>query len=555
MSHLRQYYEDELSHLREQGRLFSERYPKLAPFLAETSQDPDIERLLEGFAFISAKLKCKIDDAYPELSQQFLELIAPLYFRAQPSHTILQFHPNPSMSAEIKIIPKGVEVMMAKGADQYGMSTLYDLKVQPLELTHLDKKTHQNEIVLTLNFCTLYGADTHNLKGMQFFIQGDLRHSYLISYLLLEHLNQIRFCVEGQEFDLPKVRFQRLGLKADSQHCFETLCHYFVFPEQFLFLELEGIDFESLPKVKAFSLKLHLNFDDREHLKISEETFVLHATPAVNLWTTNAEPLSHQSEKIDYILKAQTLLPGAAVHSILRVQGWSETKKANFEYLPASAFPVQQAEFRRYQTKLKESSIEDHPEVYLELWNPDSLLADEVISTEILAYQPLAFLEVNGRKILKSVQAVEGLDFIHILPFSSPVYPPLQEQVSWKLITHLALRFKNIQDIGSLKQLIVSYDFSDFQPGRSASLGRRIADALLEVATRSHQHFHRGEIIHGFLSVIKLKEDIFLNRGEVFLFGSILARILAEHASFNSFHELALEGVLTGVHFSWPTLF
>ena len=114
MSHLRQYYEDELSHLREQGRLFSERYPKLAPFLAETSQDPDIERLLEGFAFISAKLKCKIDDAYPELSQQFLELIAPLYFRAQPSHTILQFHPNPSMSAEIKIIPKGVEVMMAK---------------------------------------------------------------------------------------------------------------------------------------------------------------------------------------------------------------------------------------------------------------------------------------------------------------------------------------------------------------------------------------------------------------------------------------------------------
>ncbi len=555
MSHLRQYYEDELAHLRDQGRQFSERFPKLAPFLAESSQDPDIERLLEGFAFISAKLKCKIEDAYPELSQQFLELVAPLYFRAQPSCTIVEFKPNPSMATEIKQIERGTALLMAKGADQYGLKTMYDLAVQPLQLASFSKKTNQSQLILTLNFDLLYGATSHDLKGLRFYIQGDLRQSYLLSYLLLEQMTQLEFCIAGQMTLLSNVKFQRLGLQPDSQHCFQTLCNYFVFPEQFLFLELQALDFAQLPKTKQFSLQISLQCDDRENLQLSQDCFVLHATPAVNLWATQAEPLSHQSAKIEYILKAQTVLPGAAVHSILNVQAWSDAEKAHFAYQPAAAFPVQQTELRRYQTRLKKSSIEDHPEVYLELWNPSALLADEVISTEILAYQPLAFLEANGRKVLKAVQPIHGLDFEHLLPFSAPVYPPLQDNMSWKIITHLALRFKNLQDIGSLKQLIVSYDFSAFQPGRSVSLGRRIADALLEVATRGHQHFYRGEIIHGYVSLIKLKEDVFLNRGEIFLLGSILAKILAEHAPFNSFHELEVQGVLTGVRFSWPTLF
>ena len=554
MSRVKHYYEEELSHLREQGKLFAERFPKLAPFLAESSQDPDIERLLEGFAFMSAKLKCKTEDAYPELSQQFLELVAPSYFRAQASRTVIQFHPNPSMASTIKNIPSGTALTMVKGVDQYGLSTLYDLQVQPLELTGLDKTVHQDRMILSLNFKTLFGADTHHLQGMQFFIQGDLRHSHLLTYLLLEHLHKLELCIDGQSYILDKAQCERLGLKPERTHCFQPLNDYFIFPEQFLFLILCGLDFKKWPRAKQFSLKFHVDFEGRENLKITQESFILHATPAVNLWKAQAEPFMHQSEKIDYLLNAQSVFPGAAVQGILNVKGWSETQKIHFEYLSAATFPVQQIELRRYQAKLKESSVEDHPEVYLELWNPDSLLEDEVISAEILAYQPLAFLEVNGRKILKATKAVEGLDFEHILPFSAPVYPPLQENISWNLITHLALRFKNLQDISSLKQLIISYDFSGFQTGRSGALGRKIADSLLEVSTRIHSYFWRGELINGYVSMLKLKEDVFLNRGEVFLFGSILAHILAEHAPFNSFHELEVQGVLTGFHFSWPTL-
>jgi type VI secretion system protein ImpG len=555
MSHLRQHYEEELSYLREQGKRFSERYPQLAPFLAEKSQDPDIERLLEGFAFISAKLKCKIEDAYPELSQQFLELVAPLYCRAQPSCTVLRFQPNPSMATQVKKVPQGREIMMSKSLDQYGLRTLTDIAVQPIELSGLDYKWRQSELEISLDFNTLYGADSHHLQDLSFFIQGDLRQGYLLSYLLLEAMQSVHFCVDGQAIPLPKAVFTRLGMMSPPGHCFEMLSRYFVFPEQFLFLSLEGLDFKKLPRVKQFSLKLTVSVDERESFKLSKETFILHAVPAVNLWQCAAEPLSHHGAKIDYLLKPQTHLPGAAVHSILTVEGWSDAEKKLQTYLPAASFPVQQTELRRYQTKLQESSIEDYPEVYLELWNPSELLADEVISTEILAYQPYAFLEVNGREVLKPLHVVEGLSVEQLLPFSMPVYPPLQDQSSWQMITHLALRFKNLQDIGSMKQLIMSYDFSAFQIGRPASLGRRIADAILEVSTSVKQHFYRGEVIHGYVSILKLTEDVFLNRGEIFLLGSILAYILAEHAPFNSFHEFELHGVLTGVRFAWPTLF
>ncbi|WP_205895569.1 type VI secretion system baseplate subunit TssF, partial [Pseudomonas viridiflava] len=79
------YYQDELAALRHLGRRFSERNPALAPFLGQAGLDPDVERLLEGFAFLTGRLRQKLDDELPELTHSLMNLLWPNYLRPLPS--------------------------------------------------------------------------------------------------------------------------------------------------------------------------------------------------------------------------------------------------------------------------------------------------------------------------------------------------------------------------------------------------------------------------------------------------------------------------------------
>lgn len=564
MSRLRNHYEEELSYLREQGKRFSNRFPKLAPFLSQEAKDPDVERLLEGFALIAAKLQCKIQDAYPELSSQVLEMIAPLYLSPQPSATVMQFKTNPTMAAMSKKIARGTELRGQKEGSPYFFTTTQDLLVQPLALSKCEKKENGTELDITLSFDCLYEAHTHHLEGLEFFIGGELSQSYFLSHLLLERLKQVEIEIDGKTISLPQVSIKRRGLDAKESlvpyfeaqyHVFQLLCDYFVFPEKFLFLEFDGLDFKKLPKAQGFKLKLRCDFEGRHTLKLNQNTFKLHCVPAVNLWRADAAPFYYDAMRTEYPLRVESPVVEAAPHSVLSVSGWSEQEKKSVAYQAARDFPVSQRESMRYQTILRNTTIKDEPELYLELWNPKALEEAQVISTEVLAYCPNAFLELNGPHLVSALQKEQGLEWGNVLPLSSPVYPPLEENATWKLIAHLALRFKNMREVGVLKQLIMAYDFAALQPGREGSLSHKIAEALLEFTTEETQHFHRGELIKGSLSVLKLKEDVFLNQGEIYLFGSILAHILAVHAPFNSFHDLRIEGVLTGFKAIWKAEF
>ena len=97
------YYQGELSALRQLGRRFCERNPALAPFLGDAGQDPDVERLLEGFAFLTGRLRQKLDDQLPELSHSLMHLLWPNYMRPLPSFSMLQFDPLKRTGPAIRV--------------------------------------------------------------------------------------------------------------------------------------------------------------------------------------------------------------------------------------------------------------------------------------------------------------------------------------------------------------------------------------------------------------------------------------------------------------------
>ena len=91
--HLDHYFQDELHRLRHLGGELASANPGLCRYLGHAGADPDVERLLEGAAFLTATLRARIDDQFPELSQGLLQLVAPQLLRIIPSLTLLQFQP------------------------------------------------------------------------------------------------------------------------------------------------------------------------------------------------------------------------------------------------------------------------------------------------------------------------------------------------------------------------------------------------------------------------------------------------------------------------------
>ena len=103
------YYQDELAYLRELGKEFAQAYPALAPMLADRGGDPDVERLLEGFAFLTGRIRQKLDDELPELILAVAQLLFPQLVRSLPSASILELTPLQNALREARMVPAGTE--------------------------------------------------------------------------------------------------------------------------------------------------------------------------------------------------------------------------------------------------------------------------------------------------------------------------------------------------------------------------------------------------------------------------------------------------------------
>ena len=129
-----QYFQNELLALKELGQDFSQRNPALAPFLSQDGRDPDVERLFEGFAFISGRLRQKIDDELPELSHSLLQLLWPNYLRPIPSFSMLEFEPV-YQANQTPVVPKDAGLSAMPGKSVNGkFLTCFDTTLQPLQI-------------------------------------------------------------------------------------------------------------------------------------------------------------------------------------------------------------------------------------------------------------------------------------------------------------------------------------------------------------------------------------------------------------------------------------
>lgn len=91
------YYEEEMRYLKEAGLEFSKAHPDRAAMLnldRVGTRDPYVERLFEGFAFLTGRIRQKLDDDFPELTEGLVNMLWPHYLRMIPSLTVLELIPD-----------------------------------------------------------------------------------------------------------------------------------------------------------------------------------------------------------------------------------------------------------------------------------------------------------------------------------------------------------------------------------------------------------------------------------------------------------------------------
>ena len=263
-------YQKELNNLRELAVEFSEKHPALAPQLSGPSPDPDVERILEGVAFLTGNIRQKLDDDFPEFAQSLMQMIFPHYLQPLPSSTVIEFTPKSILKSALEI-PKGtfIDSTEVEGTS-CRFQTCQDINIAPVSITDVlveEKGIGKRVIELNINL----NSTNFNLwakDGIDFYIGGDYIGASDIFLLLQHHLVGIDVSVDNSSkvHQITPEKLEALGFDESQQlipfpkngfPAFRTLQEFFLFKEKFLFLRLSGL--EAINPTSQITIRFNLD--------------------------------------------------------------------------------------------------------------------------------------------------------------------------------------------------------------------------------------------------------------------------------------------------------
>ena len=584
------YYERELVFLRQMGAEFATRYPKIASRLqleANRCEDPHVERLIESFALLAARVHLKLDDEFPEITQALLNVVYPHYTRPIPSATIAQFVLDASrgkVTTAIDIPRDTTLFTRPAGGVSCKFRTCYETKVWPLEIAaaqwstpdRVDPpiKAPNRAAALRLDLKCTPGSKFSDMRPnkLLFYIAADSNVAYTLYEVLSNNCREVLL-----RDPRPKFRSRPIPLRSDcirmggfsseetllpypkrSLEAYRLLHEYFSFPEKFLFFELSGLEalaeagFEDTAEIlflfDAFELSAR-----QEYLEagVNQTTLRLGCTPVINLFNRNAEPILLTESNFEYPVIADLRSDTRTeVFSIDQVLCTKEKSGESFEVPPFFGF--------RHTGQRQSSSafwhgtrrpIPGDPDGMTEIWLVLANLTGQPVRLPMDTLS-LSCTCTNGdlpsRLILSGdgrdfeLDAAAPLDRITALHKPTPsVRPTAAGDALWRLISHLSLNYLSLVEDGreALQEMLRLYQFS-----ARVHLDQQV-EGIMNVNSR--RQFARVVADHGISYVRGMKVDLTLDEdrfvgGGAYLFSAVLEQFLAQYVSMNSFSQLAV---------------
>lgn len=567
------YYQSELTYLREIGREFAQANPSLASVFSERGADPDVERLFEGFAFLTARIRERIDDAVPEIIEALSTLLLPHYLRALPASSVVELSPHATALRGRHKVPAGTEL----GARPIeGTTCLFrttgDLDLLPLTLTGASVDFGvESRPSLTLTFRTTESGKlvVFQPEGFRLFLHGQLAQASAIFAWFQKHLAKVEYRAGGSvvalapstvsasamdpaQAMLPWPRFSPDGLR--------VLQEYFTLPARMLFVDVLGLEKAAGAAAETFEIVFHFDRPPKLPERLDRELFRLHCVPVVNLFEASSDPIPRDLRTHEYLLRAGGVNPKhMEVYSVDRVVGLKAARKGRREYKPFydfahAALPKEEQAF--YATRRVLSPIDRGIDTYLAVMTPRDVepdLDEEVLSIDLTCTNRSLPNELRvGDISMPTPRSPTIAKFRNITPVTKPVRPPIGSELHWRLIGHLALNMRSLSEPGVLRSILALYNFyeeADQQLGRANEL--RI-EGVRDVSMRLARRLVDNVPMRGVATTIELEEANYAGPGDAILFGSVLDRFFADRVTINSFHQLTIKLHPSGAQWTWP---
>lgn len=571
---LNQYYEDELSYLREMGEVFARETPKLAGFLSRQAEDPDVERLLEGFAFLTARLRQRLDDEMPEIVHGLLQLLWPQYLRPLPPITMLAFEQaDAGTPAAIPVARgTGVRSRMIEGVS-CSFSTSYNVDVLPLKIIKSELENRPTSARLEIKFELLPRGSMRALSSGRLRLHFSTEREPLVGrslYLwMLRHAQQIMLRAEtGESLELPPNSVTPVGFGGDEAVLpaptvtfsgFRLLQEYLTYPEKFLFVDLNGLAPAAGWNTNHFSLIFEFRRPLPNQVRVVDGNIRLNCTPAVNLFAADAQPIRVDGSRAEYRLRP-TLEGTQSIQAVEQVTGYMQGRGQPIRYVPFESFrhdlPGDDSGATFYRVRVKPSVVGRGIDHYLAFVNRRDAMAIppvEVVSIGLTCSNGrLAERLAPGSIDQAGADMPSGLAFANIGSVTSEVAPPIADGLLWRLVANLARNFSSVGDVTALRSVLSSYDFRAVYDAQA----RRRLELLCE-GLNAFDHAEIDWVIRGRVVRMRTLELVAADsklggEAELFLFGAVIDAFMAAFASINSLHRFSVRGAESNMVYSWP---
>jgi type VI secretion system protein ImpG len=583
------YYLEELSYLREMGQQFARSYPKVASRLElqpGECPDPHVERLIESFAFLTARIQADLDTDFPEIAAELLDVLYPHYLRPVPSMSVARFDFDPERGKLTTgfEVPKHTPLFaMADQGAVCRMRTAYPVTLWPIKVTGAEMEVPERfdflggDVAAVLRVRLESSADPFEVLGvdrLRFYLHGDPVLVSRVYELLLR--DTIRVAVVPHDAKshsyLPKNAVTAVGLEEDeevipyprhSHPAYRLLQEYFAFPDKFHFVDVSGL--AGRASGQSVDLLFLLDRASKRRLLLTPETFSLGCTPIVNLFRKTSEPVRVDQRQIEYRLVGDMRKERTTeIHSITAVSGSSNEAETAREYAPFYSF-THGMEMRRqkafWHTRRVPSSREDlsGTDVLLSFrdldFKPTHPPAEVVFAHTLCTNRSLA-VQLPADARLQTDEAIPAARIVCLNKPTRPIDPPLGGQALWRLVSHLSLNHLSLteerESLRALHEILGLYCFAESPAHWQQIRGiRGIAQRKImrRGATPDWKGFARGT------EVTLTFDDENYAGSSAFLLASVLSRFFGLHASTNSFTQLVMTRVAReGESNRWPPM-
>lgn len=563
MAALADYFPAELDLLRRTGLAFARDNPALARALHTHADDPDVERLLEGVAFLCAGLRARIDRAGDDLVHALAELVAPHVLLPLPAATIVELAPNARAMRARHPVPRSRPLRSRPvGGVACSFRTCHDLDLWPLHVADArlaDTPADAPAIDLTLGLSEPGRAALREPAPLRLFLHHpDLAQAATLLLWLTRHLTGVTVLTSaGVAGRLPPSCLTPLPTAAHpvfpwpdtAPAAHRGLLELFVLPERHCFVELSGLHALALDDTRV-TLRFELHRPPPLPAALSPAAFRLHCVPAVNLFEAPGEPIDRAGLAREALVRADGLDPRhVEVHDVTAVHALARdrTRRALTPFARALGHPARGT----FSLRRAPSPLGDGVDTFLTVHDPPGApLPDEILSLQLLCTNRRLPIGLRPGDLHDDNPGALLRGYTNLTAVTAPAPFPLGDHARWRLLSHLALAPRPLADVSTLRGLLRLYNLHP-ESARGRANTRQI-DAIRGLRREALTRVVRGAPVSALRTTLELDEPALGGPGLAFLFGHVLDDLLAAHLPMGSAGELHL-ALSPGQHaLTWP---